>query len=160
VPGPLFVGAEGIILRPNRKIIADAIPITEGLELVTALMHDVTRLVVFAATDSERDLTYFCKMNGLPKAQVVIEPPEDRCETYDDSQWNALSRERARGPINLVITGYKSIYEQCLATRQAVILFGRRGTVGTLDSTKSWDELQDAVKSAREAGINESFQEG
>lgn len=162
MPGPLIVGAEGVILTPD-KAYASSRPINEGLELIMMLDKFPTSSLTFVCnTDQETEATYFVKMNGFPKARVLLTPREERDEYPEAAQWNAINRERAKGPINLVVTSYREVYDNCCRTRQAALLFGRKGALSTLGEQPSWRELSERVKANKEARLedDEVDQEG
>ena len=53
--GPMFVGAEGVLLRRNKYKYGSSRPIMEGFELVTALKHFPTsRLVIHCANGGHK----------------------------------------------------------------------------------------------------------
>jgi hypothetical protein len=69
------------------------------------------------------------------------------------AQWYAIERIRANGPVRLVVTAFKEVYERCLMSHQPVLLFGRRGSVGSLDSPEPWENLHARVIRQRDAKV-------
>jgi hypothetical protein len=156
MPGPLFVGAEGVILHPDENAYAASRPINEGLELVMQLeKFPTSSLTILCNTESQMDAEYFVKMNGLPHARVVLTSPEDRNEWPYLSQWAAINRERAKGPVNLVLTSYREVWDRCVQSYQACLLFGRRGALSTIETALSWEQLHERVKATKEARLEE-----
>ena len=153
MPGPLIVGAEGVILTPD-KAYASSRPINEGLELIMMLEKFPTSSLTFVCnTDQEMEATYFVKMNGFPKARILLTAVEDQEEYTAAAQWHAIQRERSKGPINLVVTSFKEVYDHCTQTHQSALLFGRKGALSTLGEQPSWQELQERVKAVKEARV-------
>lgn len=121
------------------------------------LKHFPTSSVTVLTDTKDTDgADYFCKINGLPGCNVVGIAPEDVGEDKGTAQWYAIERQRAKGPINLVVTAYKEVYERCLMTHQPVLLFGRRGSLGSLDSTATWGQLHDRVVRTRIASVEDA----
>jgi hypothetical protein len=126
----------------------------EGLELVMALRKFPTsRLSIYFNTEDTDAASFFCKINGLAEAQVITMRPADRSEEPYVAQWSAIQRQRSQGPLNLVLTAYKRIYQLCSSSHQAVLLYGRVGQVGSLDTEVSWTELSERVRRSREASV-------
>lgn len=156
MPGPLFVGAEGVILLPDKESYAASRPVNEGLELVLMLKEFPTSsLTVICHTDNQEGAEHFVRMHGLPRARVLTTPAEDRAEYTAQAQLHALNRERARGSINLVLTAFKEVYDRCTVAHQNVLLFSRRGALASLGDQIPWDDMQARVKMANEARIEE-----
>jgi hypothetical protein len=152
--GPLIVGAEDVILVPNRESYAASRPVTEGLELILQLkVFPTSRLIVLAGTEDEQGADHFCKLNGLMGASAVGIFPEDRHEEPWLAQWYNISRQRAAGPIRMVITSYPEVYEKCGESHQPVLLFARYGMIAHASDPESWDQLTARVKRSREATI-------
>ncbi len=154
--GPLLVGAEGVILVPNAESYAAGRPIVEGLELVTQLMHfPTTRTVVLCGIVDTKPADYFCKINGLAKVSIVGIKAEDRHEDPALAQWYTIERERAARPVNMVVTAYEDVYKRCKASHQPVLLFGRRGSLGSLEERATWEQLHAQVIRSRDAYVEE-----
>lgn len=154
--GPLLVGAEGVILVPDAESYAAGRPIVEGLELVAQLTHfPVTRTAILAGIIDIGPADYFCKVNGLPKVDVVGIRVEDRHEEPALAQWYSIERQRVAGPINMVITAYPAVYERCKASHQPVLLFARRGSLGELEARETWEALHAKVIRSRDATVEE-----
>lgn len=153
--GPLLVGAEGVILIPDADIpYASSRPIMEGLELVTQLKHFPTsNATIIVNTQDVEGAAYFVKINGLPETGVVSTALEDKAEEPALAQWYAIERLRATGPVRLVLTAYKEVYERCATSHQPVLLFGRRGSVATLDGPTPWETLHEKVRKQRDAKV-------
>lgn len=150
--GPLVIGAEGVVLVPNKDTYGSSRPIEEGLELVLMLKEFPTSsTTVITHTEDKAAAEIWMKLNGLPKAAVVITHPVDVDLEPSEAQWHQIQRERARGPVNLVLTAFRDVYERCTQAHQPVLLFGRRGSVGSLDVPPSWDEVHARVQFSREA---------
>lgn len=156
--GPLIVGAEGVLLVPDEDSYAASRPVTEGIELVMQLGHFPTSntMVLVSTVDTEVG-EYFCRMHGLAKAGVVGIAPEDKVVEAPTAQWYAIERLRAKGPINLVLTGHALVYEKCRKSHQAVLLFGRRGSVPEFEPQPTWDELHRRALNHREAVAEEAL---
>ena len=155
MPGPLIVGAEGVILQPD-DAYASSRPILEGLELVLMMeKFPTSQLTVVCNTDDQTAAEYFVKMNGLPKARIVLTAVEDEELPTADAQWHTIQRERAKGPLNYVLTAYKQVYTHCVQTHQAALLFGRKGALSTMETAPSWEELHDRVKMTKEARLGD-----
>ena len=155
MPG-FFVGAEGVILLRDEDSYAASRPHHAGLELVTALMHlPLVQLYVHVDTEDIVGAEYFMRMNGIPSASVVPLTPSDRSEEPWMSQWLAIERERSKGPLTLVLTAWGEVFERCLGTYQAALLYARRGGVETIGELPSWDQLRDRVTFRRQAEIEE-----
>ena len=152
--GPLLVGAEGVILMPDADSYAAGRPIIEGLELVVQLTpFPSTRTLIMAGIVDTGPADYFCKVNGLPKVDVVGIKAEDRHEDPALAQWYTIERCRAAGPINMVITAYPAVFERCKASHQPVLLFARRGSLGELEEREPWEELHAKVIRSRDAAV-------
>jgi hypothetical protein len=150
--GPLLVGAEGVLLIEDKGSYAASRPITEGIELAMQLFHFPTsRMVVLTGLVDTDGAQHFCRIHGLAKAAVVGINPEDKIEDPWTAQWYSIERERAAGPINMVLTSYPEVFERCMESHQPVLLFGRRGSVGTLDTRPSWGQLHERVIARRDA---------
>lgn len=156
--GPLFVGAEEVILRKDSEHYGSSRPIMEGLELVMMLNHSTARLVVHCNTPDKAAADFFVKINGLPKAAVITLDTPAQVITEDDphlAQWEAINRQRAKGPLSLVVTGYQSVFDMCSRSHQPVLLYGRRGQVASEQTIPSWGELQESVRKQREATVDQ-----
>lgn len=154
--GPLLVGAEDIILVSNKKTFGSSRPLMEGLELVTMLKHFPTsRTVVMVEIEDVKTADTWVKMHGLKEVIVVGIPPEDRYEPPDVAQWYTIERQRALGPVNLVLTAFPEVYRRCTASHQPVLLYGRRGAVISEEDRPTWDELHASVMRSREAAVEE-----
>jgi len=155
--GPLLIGAEGVILTPNPEWYGASRPISEGLELALQLGHFPTsRTLIAVGTSVADDATRWCKLHGLREVDVVTMAPEDRHVTPEDAQWYTIERQRARGPLHLVLTSYATVFVRCKVSHQPVLLFGRRGSLGAAPPQKSWDEMHARIVRQREAMIEES----
>ena len=156
MPGTLVVGAENVILQADEEAYASSRPILEGLELVLMMeKFPTSQLIIICNTDDETAANYWVKMNGLPKARIILIAPEDADSATDVAQWHAIQRERARGPLNYVLTAYKTVYTHCVQTHQAALLFGRKGALSSMETALSWEELHDRVKSTKEARLGD-----
>lgn len=155
MPGPLIVGAEGVILTPDEAYAASR-PINEGLEMVMQLeKFPTSSLIIICNTDMEREAQYWIRMNGLPQARIALTAVEDREETAAAAQWAVIQRERAKGPINLVLTSYKEVYTHCIQTHQSCLLYGRKGALSTLGEAPSWSQVHDRVLATKEARLDD-----
>jgi hypothetical protein len=155
MPGPLVVGAEGVLLLPDKDAYASSRPIEEGLELVYMLREFPTSVVIIIChTEDQEAAEYFMRMQALPKARVVTTAPEDRSEHAQTAQWHAINRERARGPVNLVLTAFREVHENCLHNHQTSLLFGRKGALAMLETQIPWEDQHERVKMTKEARIN------
>lgn len=161
MPGTLIVGAEGVILIPDEDSYGASRPLMEGLELVMMLRHyPTTRTVITVGVEDTEMPEHFMKINGLPQVNVVGIAPEDRHEDPGTAQWYIIERQRAAGPIGLVLTAWQSVYERCKASHQPVLLFGRRGALGAMPERPTWDELHMRVQRHREAEVEMIENEG
>lgn len=145
-----------MLLRPDPDSYAASRPINEGLELIMMLeKFPTSQVTVVCNTDSTlTEAAYFMRMNGLPKAQVVFTAVEDKDERPALSQWHAINRLRARGPINLVVTSYREVYERCTQSHQAVLLFGRTGALSSMvEEHPAWEDLHARVLATKEARL-------
>jgi hypothetical protein len=155
MPGPLVVGAEGVILLPDKSAYASSRPLLDGLELVLQLeKFPTSQLTIICHTADGTNADYFCKMNGLPHARVLLTAPEDADEPIAVAQFNAINRIRAQGPVNVVLTAYKDVYTRCVQSYQGALLFGRKGALSTLEDVPSWQELHDKVKQVKQARLD------
>jgi len=152
--GPLLVGAEGVLLIPDGESFGASRPIMEGIDLVLQLRHFPTArtIVTVGASDTEESERW-CKMNALPEVAVVGIAPEDRHLPPDLAQWYVVERQRAKGPLHLVLTAYETVFERCKLSHQPVLLFARRGALGAAPAAVSWDELHAQVVRRREAAV-------
>lgn len=156
MPGPLIVGAEGVILLPDKTAYASSRPLNDGLELVLQLeKFPTTHVTILCHTKDETDAAYFVKMNGLPHARVMLTNPEDIDQPVPVAQWNLIQRIRAQGPVNLVLTSYKDVYTRCVQSYQASLLFGRKGALSTMEDIPTWDNLHEQVKATRAARLKD-----
>lgn len=156
MPGPLIVGAEGVILLPDKSAYASSRPLNEGLELVLQLeKFPTTHVTILCHTKEEQDAAYFVKMNGLPHARVMLTNPEDIDEPVQVAQWNLIQRIRAQGPVNTVLTAYKDVYTRCVQSYQACLLYGRKGALSTMEEAPSWQDLQDQVRATKAARLKD-----
>jgi hypothetical protein len=156
VPGPLLVGAEEVILVQDMENYGSSRPVNEGLELVMALSHFPTSQVIMMCNTADTPTAeFFCKIHGLKGVEVVGLQPEDRHEPLPSVQWRAVKRQRALGPVNLVITAYREVYERCGGAHQPCILFGRRGGLISHDERTTWAEASEAVRRRRYAEVDE-----
>jgi hypothetical protein len=155
MPGPLVVGAEGVILLPDKEAYASSRPLIDGLELVLQLeKFPTSQLTIVCHTQDADAAGYFVKMNGLPHARVLLTTPEDQEEPVQAAQWNAINRVRAQGPVNVVLTSYKDVYTRCVQSYQAALLFGRKGALAGLEDKPTWGELYDRVKATKQARLD------
>lgn len=155
--GTLCVGAEGVLILPGKGSYASGKPIPEGIEMVMRLKAGIT--VVIVDTQDIAGAEYFCTMHGLPGVTVVGSLPEDKEEEPAVSQWYGIERQRSKGPIHTVITGYGFVYQRCVLTHQSVLLFGRRGALGSLDTSTSWEDLRQRAIRHRDAEILDAIEE-
>jgi hypothetical protein len=156
MPGPLIVGAEGVILLPDMSAYASSRPLNDGLELILQLEKFPTTLTtVLCHTQNQTDAEYFCKMQGLPHAKVMLTNPEDVDEPVPVAQWNLIQRIRAQGPVNLVVTSYKDVYTRCVQSYQAALLYGRKGALSTMEEAPSWQDLHDRVRATKQARLED-----
>lgn len=154
--GPVLVGAENVILVEDADSYAASRPVTEGIELVVQLRgFPTSKLVVITGQEDTKATDHFCKLNGITGANVLGIAPEDRDIDPADAQWYVIERERARGPIGLVITAYPGVLQRCMSTAQPAILFARRGSLGELELPLTWRDLHSRVIKHRraEAGV-------
>lgn len=150
--GPLVIGAEGVLLVKHRTHYPSSRPIDEGLELVSQLRHfPTTTLLILVGTEDQEGAEYFIKAQGLTGATVMPIAEEDRHEPSPEAQWYNIERVRSRGPIRLVITAYAEVYEHCALSHQPVLLYARRGSVGAMDNTPSWEDLNSRVSRRQDA---------
>ena len=155
MPGPLIVGAEGVILLPDPTAYASSRPLNDGLELVLLLeKFPTSKVTILCHTQNQVDAEYFCKMQGLPHAQVMITSPEDMEEPVAVSQWKLIQKIRAQGPVNCVLTSYKDVYTRCVQSYQAALLYGRKGALSTMEEAPSWQDLHDRVKQVKQARLD------
>ena len=158
--GPLLVGAEDVILVPSKQSYASSRPITEGLDLVLQLASfPTTRITVIAGTEDVTGADYFCKMHGIKSAGVVGVAPEDRHEELWLTQWYNVERQRAKGPIRLVLTAFPEVFARCAETHQPALLFARYGSGALATEPSSWEDLSKRVRSRIEAEIEEEVTE-
>jgi hypothetical protein len=158
--GPLLVGAEEVIIVPNAESYAAGRPIMEGLELVTQLMHfPTTQTIVLVGIVDTTPADYFCKINGLAKTTLIGIRAEDRHEDPALAQWYAIERQRSRGPVNMVLTAYTTVYERCKSSHQPVMLFARRGSLGALEERTAWEDLHAQVIRSRDAAVEDLYEE-
>jgi hypothetical protein len=153
----MLVGAEGVLLIRDDEDdtpYASSRPCDEGLELVMQLKHFPTsNATIIVHTQDIEGAAYFVKINGLPETGCVSTAIEDKYETVAMAQWYAIERLRSTGPVRLVVTAFKEVYERCLMSHQPVLLFGRRGGVGSLDSPEPWDNLVSRINRQRDAKV-------
>lgn len=155
MPGPLIVGAEGVILLPDNEAYASSRPLIDGLELVLQLeKFPTSQLTVVCHTQDASAADYFVRMNGLPHARVLLTTPEDQDQSIAVAQCNAINRCRAQGPVNVVLTAYKDVYTRCVQSYQAALLFGRKGALSTMEEAPSWQDLHDRVKQVKQARLD------
>lgn len=140
--GPLIVGAEGVVLVPDKDSYSASRPIDGGMELLLQLRNFPTSTVhlVVGQVDTTAAKNW-CMVQGLKGVNVVPIAPEDEFEEPWLAQWYAIERLRAAGSINLVITAYTEVFERCLASYLACSLYGRLGLVRVVDAVPSWDDL-------------------
>jgi hypothetical protein len=156
--GALVIGAEGVVLRMDAQNYPSSKPLQEGLDLVLMLGHfPTTRTLLLVNTENYDGAVYWAKMNGLLKVEVVPRAPEDRTESDPVAQWHGIQQIRSNGPINLVITAHPQVYLECLSGYQPVLLYGRRGAVGSPEAGPSWQKLQSQVRRRREALVEETY---
>ena len=149
--GPLVVGAEGVILIPDEGPYASSRPIMDGIELVTQLKHFPTsNTTVIVHTQDVEGAAYFVKINGLPETSVTPVLREDMDDAAT-AQMFAIERLRAKGPIRLVLTAHYEVYEMCRRAYQPVVLYARRGSLGSLGASMSWETLEGRVQRHRDA---------
>lgn len=153
--GPLLVGAEGVLLIQDEDVpYASSRPCMEGIELCMQLKHFPTsNATVIVHTEDLEGAAYFVKINGMPETGCVATAIEDKYESTAMAQWYAIERIRSTGPVRLVITAFKEVYERCLMSHQPVLLFGRRGSIGSLDSPLPWEALHARVQRQRDARV-------
>jgi hypothetical protein len=156
MPGPLIVGAEGVILLADPAAYASSRPLNEGLELVLQLeKFPTSQLTIICHTQADTDADYFIRMNGLPHARVLLTAVEDKDEPIAVAQYNAINRMRAQGPVNLVLTSYKDVYTRCVQSYQAALLFGRKGALSTMEEAPSWSDIHDRVRATKQARLED-----
>lgn len=156
--GPLIVGAEGVILIRDDQSYGASRPIMEGLELVTQLMHFPTSRTVVVVNETELEgIGHFLKINGLGKASAAAIAMEDKNEDPAIAQWYVIERLRAAGPIGMVLTAYPEVYKRCVGSHQPVLLFGRRGALGSPEVRPSWDQLHERVIRRRDAEADAKY---
>lgn len=154
--GPLLVGAEGVIIVPDSESYAAGRPINEGIELVMQLMHfPTTRTAIMVGLVDPEPADYFCKINGLAKVGIVPIRAQDRHDEPPLAQWYCIERQRAAGPVNMVLTAFPEVYKRCMASHQPALLFARRGSLGSLESRSTWEELHAKVIRSRDAAVEE-----
>jgi hypothetical protein len=148
VSGPLLVGAEGVLLVADPENYGASRPLMEGLELVMQMRHHpTTRTTVMVGVVDTSMPEHFMKIHGLSGVNVRGIAPEDKEEDPAMAQWYVVERQRSAGPINMVLTSYSAVYQKCVETHQPVLLFGRRGSLGTEPELRAtWDELHAKVK--------------
>lgn len=152
--GPLLVGAEGVILVPSAESYASSRPLTEGLELVMQLMHfPTTRTSVMVGLVDTEPADYFCKINGLARVGILPIRVQDRHDEPALAQWYCIERQRAAGPINMVLTAFPEVWRRCMASHQPALLFARRGSLGSLEPRSTWEELHAKVIRSRDAAV-------
>jgi hypothetical protein len=150
------VGAEEVILVQDRDHYGSSRPVNEGLELIMALSHFPTsQVIVLCNTEDTQTADFFCRIHGLKTVEVVGLMPEDRIESPSVVQWRGVKRQRALGPVNLVITAYRDVYERCGGAHQPCVLFGRRGGLISHDNRSTWAEASEAVRRRRYAEVDE-----
>lgn len=156
MPGSLLVGAEGVILVPDKDSYGSSRPIDGGLELVSRLKSFPTsRTAILVATKDIKVAEYWVNSNGLLGVSVVPLRTEDQALGHDLAQWYAIERERSTGPVNLVLTAWHSVFERCTNSHQPVLLYGRRGTIGSLEPLEEWDKLHEQIIKTRDALLEE-----
>lgn len=154
--GVLLVGAEDIVLVSNKEAFGSSRPLMEGLELVTMLQHFPTsRVVVMVGIADEPMADQWMKIHGLRGVAVAGVPPQDRYERPDTAQWYCVERQRALGPVGMVLTSYPEVYRLCSGSHQPVLLYGRRGAVISEEDRPAWDELHASVLRSRELAVEE-----
>lgn len=154
--GPLVVGAEGVILVRHKANYASSRPIDEGIAVVSALSHfPTTQATVLVDTRDEAGAEYFVKAHGLPTAAVMTTAIEDKDLDPALAQWYNVERVRSRGPVWLVITAYSFVYESCAKSSQPCLLYARRGSIGAMDSTPTWDDLHERVMRREKAIVED-----
>jgi hypothetical protein len=152
VAGPLIIGAEGVLLQPDGSSYAASRPVTEGLELALALKpFPTSRTTVVAATEDLDGADRFLKLNGMAHASLVGIAVEDHDEPTWLAQWHAIKRLRAGGPVSMVLTAFPDVWQQCVQSHQAVLLFARPGAVGAPETGATWAELSMRIDRKREA---------
>src|SRR5665647_2047254 len=133
--GTLLVGAEGVILTADSESYGASRPIHEGLELVLQIRTFPTaRTVVMVGVEDTEMAEHWMKLQALKGVTVVGINPEDREEDPGLAQWYIIERQRANGPINLVLTAHEDVYERCVTTHQPVLLYGRKGSIGSMNN--------------------------
>lgn len=154
--GVLLVGAEDVVLVSNKEAFGSSRPLMEGLELVTMMKHFPTsRTAMLVGTEEVALADQWMKIHGLREVAIVGISAEDRYERPDLAQWYAIERQRAMGPIGMVLTSYPEVYRRCAGSHQPVLLYGRRGAVISDEDRPAWDELHANVLRVREAAIEE-----
>lgn len=154
--GTLLVGAEGVILLPDEDSFGASRPIHEGLEIVLQIRTFPTaRTVIVVGIEDTKVAEHWMKVQGLKGVSVVGIHPEDREEDPARAQWYAIERQRSAGPISMVLTAFHSVYDACTLTHQPVLLFGRRGTIGSLDNRATWNDLHQRVLKSRDAAVED-----
>lgn len=153
--GPLLVGAEGVLLIVDEENYGASRPLMEGLELVMQMRHHPTTRTTVMVGVVETDMAeHYMKIHGLTGVNVRGIAPEDRDEDPAMAQWYVVERQRSAGPINLVLTAYSLVYQKCVTTHQPVLLFGRRGSLGTDQEVRAtWDELHAKVLRHQDAEV-------
>lgn len=152
MPGPLIIGAEGVLLDPEPDAYGSSRPIDEGIELARQLKEFPTsRTTVVVGTEDLTAAEYFMRLHRLAHVEVVGFLPQDRSEDPWMAQWNVIERLRVNGPINLVLTAYVDVWQHCATTHQAALLFTRVGGLAAIGERPTWAELRYRTTKHREA---------
>jgi hypothetical protein len=152
----ILVGAEGVILRPNWDAYAASKPIWEGLSLIKELSA-VSRLVVaVGVTDSDR-ASFFLRTEGI-KASVVPILKENATLDRWEAQWKIVERQRAQGPIDFVITSYGPVFQKCLISDQAALMFGSKGAFIGTEEIAPWTQIESEMDRRLEIKANDEEQ--
>lgn len=151
----LFVGAEEVLFVPG-DLHGPQRPIAEGIEVVNRLSA-LGRLVVgvHAPVSEHGTVEQLLKLHGLRAFTLYGVAPENLLVERWRGQWQLVRRLRSEEPIELVVTGYGSVYKQCLANHQPVLLYGRRGSLGLGPvPPEPWEDVRRRNLEAQEARVS------
>jgi len=150
VGGVMVVGAEDVLLRPHEDAYASSSPIDRGCELVSAISHGmlISSLVVLFNTPDEQAAHFWTRLNGFSDAQLRCVEPGDINMDAHHRQWAQIQRQRAMGPIWMVVTASSTVARLCQESFQDVVLFVRRGQVEGVPELVTWETARQlAVRS-------------
>lgn len=153
--GPLLVGAEGVVMLQDEQNYGASRPLMEGLALVMQMRHHPTTRTTMMVNQVETGMAeHWMQIHGLTGVGVKGIVPEDKEEDPGLAQWYVVERARSAGPIHLVITAYAEVFQRCVDSHQPVMLYGRRGSLGTDQEIRpTWDQLHAKVIRHREAEV-------